>query len=352
MASISRRTTPATDRTAALTTFAPGSARFDWLATIFTAWLTGGLFTDGWAHTHIPNLETFFTPWHAVLYSGMASNGVYLGVAWLRGISQGRTWRFALPRGYLTALIGVVVFTVGGVLDLTWHLINGIERNTAALLSPTHLMLALGVALIVTGPLRGALARVAPGPASWTQLGPAVLALAALSALLMFFTQFSDQVVASQADKIRASETSIQLGIVGTLLQMAIVTGPLLFAAARWRLPFGTVAVFLGVHGGLSAVLAHNVAPLSVAVIFALLGLLIDGFYVALTRPAPANIVPWRVFAFGIPFIIQAIYFPLLALAHHGLGWETNLWSGTIVMSGVVGLFLSYLIQPPQMTTP
>src|ERR1700757_2533113 len=53
----------------------PGSIRFDWIMVLVTSWGIGGLFLDGWAHSHVPQLETFFTPWHAVLYSG------YLAVA-------------------------------------------------------------------------------------------------------------------------------------------------------------------------------------------------------------------------------------------------------------------------------
>ena len=35
-------------------------------------WLVLGVFVDGWAHFNRPGLETFFTPWYAVLYSGAA----------------------------------------------------------------------------------------------------------------------------------------------------------------------------------------------------------------------------------------------------------------------------------------
>ena len=48
----------------------PGSVRFDWIMILVIIWGIGGLFLDGWAHTNLPRLETFFTPWHAVLYSG------------------------------------------------------------------------------------------------------------------------------------------------------------------------------------------------------------------------------------------------------------------------------------------
>ncbi|MGZ3630341.1 MAG: hypothetical protein ACXVDN_22120, partial [Ktedonobacteraceae bacterium] len=54
---------------------AVSSLRFDWIMVVVSIWWLGGLFIDGWAHSNIPQLETFFTPWHAVFYSG------YLAVA-------------------------------------------------------------------------------------------------------------------------------------------------------------------------------------------------------------------------------------------------------------------------------
>src|SRR5262245_53571828 len=54
---------------------AVSNLRFDWIMVAVSVWWLGGLFIDGWAHSNIPQLETFFTPWHAVFYSG------YLAVA-------------------------------------------------------------------------------------------------------------------------------------------------------------------------------------------------------------------------------------------------------------------------------
>ncbi len=36
----------------------------------FGLWLLAGLSLDGWAHRNRPELESFFTPWHAVFYAG------------------------------------------------------------------------------------------------------------------------------------------------------------------------------------------------------------------------------------------------------------------------------------------
>src|SRR6266540_947312 len=60
----------------------PPSVRMGWRGDLVTAvlgaWLVGGAFLDGWAHNTRPGLETFFTPWHAVLYSGYAASAAWL----------------------------------------------------------------------------------------------------------------------------------------------------------------------------------------------------------------------------------------------------------------------------------
>jgi len=113
--------------------------RFDWMVIALSSWFVGGLFLDGWAHTHGKVDTSFFTPWHGVLYSGHLATLLYLGWQW----SRQRT----LPAGYGLSLAGALLFVVGGVGDFIWHELFGIERSIEALLSPTHLLLALGLAL-------------------------------------------------------------------------------------------------------------------------------------------------------------------------------------------------------------
>ena len=57
-----------------------GGLRFDWIATVLFAILIGGVYLDGWAHNHGKVDSSFFTPWHAVLYSGLALTGIFLFV--------------------------------------------------------------------------------------------------------------------------------------------------------------------------------------------------------------------------------------------------------------------------------
>ncbi len=65
----------------------------------------GGAFLDNWAHAHIATLDTFFTPWHGVLYSGYAACAAVLEVRWVREGS--------LPDGYGLSVAGCALFAVG-----------------------------------------------------------------------------------------------------------------------------------------------------------------------------------------------------------------------------------------------
>src|SRR5215471_11294129 len=124
------------------------AAWYDWLFLATTAWFVGGGYLDAWAHGHIAKLETFFTPWHGVLYSGFAACAVVLGVRWLRERD--------LPDGYRLSLLGCAFFAVGGVADMLWHTIFGVEKAIAAVLSPSHLWLIVSGGLIITGTVRAA----------------------------------------------------------------------------------------------------------------------------------------------------------------------------------------------------
>src|SRR5881409_482447 len=50
---------------------------FDWVAVILCGWLEVGLYLDGWAHVHVPQIETFFTPWDTVLYTEFLTVNVF-----------------------------------------------------------------------------------------------------------------------------------------------------------------------------------------------------------------------------------------------------------------------------------
>ena len=77
---------------------------FSWWFLAACYCLVFGVSLDSWAHTHIPRLETFFTPWHAVLYTGVLTTVCVLPGTILVNRSRGVSWKEAMPPGFGIAL--------------------------------------------------------------------------------------------------------------------------------------------------------------------------------------------------------------------------------------------------------
>jgi hypothetical protein len=322
------------------------SLRFDWVCSALGGWLVGGIYLDGWAHNHVVTLESFFTPWHAVMYSGFFVFFGFLLLTLTRQRRRGVPWRRVLPAGYGASLLGGFVFAGGGVLDLLWHQAFGIEKNLEAVLSPTHLVLALGVFLLVTGPLRAAWGRPSVGHGrAGRDLLPAILSATYVLALLAFFTQFAHPQVITWSDRDNglASDAIDQaLGISGILIQAALLSGLLLFLLRRWSLPLGAVTLMCGLSS-LAISVMRDLYPLVPAAVAA--GAMAD-VLLRLVRPSPARPLAFRTFAFVAPVVYYGLYF-LAVWRARGLGWSIHLWVGSIVLAGAVGLLISYLVVPP-----
>ncbi len=195
-------------------------------------------FLTGGRTITLPVLRPSSPPWHGVLYSGYAALAVLYFVTALRYRGAGSAWQRVMPVGYQASLVGAIVFGIGGGLDLLWHTLFGIERSVDTLLSPTHLILATGVILMVTGPLSAAW-RKADGVAPRLRtLLPAILSMTYLLAVLRFFTQYASPIVHSYADK-RTSDVLQGLGVASILLQTVILMSIVLTVTRRWRFPSG-----------------------------------------------------------------------------------------------------------------
>ncbi len=346
MVNITSLTKP--DRTHLAQTQSAGDIRFDWIITGLSLWMIGGIHLDAWAH-HQFAVETFFTPWHGVLYSGFLAVAAVLVGAFVRNLARGQSWRQALPAGYTLSLLGVLLFLAGGIGDMLWHILFGIEVDIEALLSPTHLLLALGGALMVTGPLRAAWVRSEGNQPGWTSLLPALLSLAMLLSLLIFFTAFANPITAEIPLAGGSRPTSVEgvflnqaLGVASILMQTGFMMGVVLLAARRWALPFGSLTLVLTVQTLLSVWPHENYQLLPLV---ALSGLAADLLRWGL-KPSAAHPNAFRLFAFSVPVVFYALYFVNLLLGE-GVWWTVHLWAGAIVMAGIAGWLLSYAFVPP-----
>ncbi len=321
--------------------------RFDWIVVTLSIWMIGGIHLDAWAH-HRFDLETFFTPWHAVLYYGFLALATVLVGAFIRNLTKGYAGRQAIPSGYELSLMGVALFAVGAVGDMVWHTLFGIEVNIEALLSPTHLLLAFGGGLIVTGPLRAAWQRTESGSQGWASLLPAIISLTLLLAVLSFFTGYANPL--SEAQLAQGSRPAADeevflvqgLGTAGILIQTGVMMGVLLLAARRWTLPFGSLTLILAASTLLTVSIHEDFYLLPFAVVT---GLMADVLYRRL-KPSVVRPAALRLFAFAVPVAFYALYFATLALTS-GVWWTIHRWVGAIVMAGVAGWLISYAFVPP-----
>lgn len=344
-----------------------GTVGFDWAMITLCAWLQFGFYLDAWAHFHRPELETFFTPWHAVLYSGFLAVTALTVGALVRNHAKGASWQRALPEGYGLSLVGVMIFIAGGVGDMIWHTLFGIEVDVEALLSPTHLLLALGSTVIYTGPLRSAWRRVGSKAEHWSAQLPMLLSLAFLLSSLTFWTTYAHPFARPWSalgnrptstffplqapDPIHsfgaaASAVFVHaLGVASVLLQSAWLSGVVLLAVRRWSwsLPPGGLTIVFTVNALLMGFMRDEKILVPAA---ALAGVAADLLLKQL-RPSVARPVAFRLFACTVPATYSLFYF-LTVMLTKGMWWSLPLWSGAIVLAGFVGWLLSYLMLPPR----
>jgi hypothetical protein len=333
------------------------SLRFDLASIIVSLWFMVGLFLDGWAHNHIAELETFFTPWHGVLYSGYFAVAGLMTITQLRNVMKGYSFSRAVPRGYFLSLIGIVLFFFGGIGDFLWHEIFGIEQNAEALFSPTHLLLAAGAILFLSGPLRAAWLRKSNAGDGWCTLLPAILSLAMLFSFFTFFTQYAN--IFGSPGVLTGTQPSGNFyfanvtAISYILYPAAIMMGVLLFALRRWRLPFGAITLLFVTNAIAMVLMRFDFArDYGLIIVAAAIGGMFADFLAARWHPSVERAALLRGFAFAVPFVYFLLIFGALTLAEpRGLWWEIHMWLGVPVMAGAIGVGLSFLAAPPALPT-
>jgi hypothetical protein len=328
-------------------TVTPRSLPFDYAVSLCSVWISSGFFLDAWAHGHVP-VESFFTPYHGVFYSGMLAMVVVLAAYLLR-------YR-GLPRGYRLAILGIPIFLVAGLGDLLWHQLLGIEEGVDALLSPTHQALGLGIFFLASGPIRSVLADRANSTTLRTQL-PLVLSLVAWLTLFHFGTAYAFDPAAGRtnAPPVQNGATSdyftalaigyykISIGVLIMIFQAIAMTGFALYMVSRIRLAFGSFTIFYVLGNAAAAAAFTNLTPLLITTLlqsFAA-GIVADTL-ILLRDPQPENRAAYRLFAVIVPLVYMGTYL-LVTLGFDRLWWDWNEALGAWIWCGVTGFALSLI---------
>ncbi|MEO8613121.1 MAG: hypothetical protein ABI690_34835, partial [Chloroflexota bacterium] len=223
------------------------SLRYDYVTAVLLLWLIGGTFLDGWAHNHFGNdLNTFFTPWHAVMYSGFGAVMALTIGTWFVNMRRGYDWQHVMPNGYELSLIGIGVFGIGGVGDMIWHTLFGIEINIQAAFSPTHQLLIIAEVLLGFGPLRSAMRKV-DAPNNLKTFIPVALSMAvSLGAVFLEYQGMNLIVqtyptVAKLPATLREDQLYQVAGVASGILMSVSLMGLIFLMIRRWgaKLPFG-----------------------------------------------------------------------------------------------------------------
>ena len=315
------------------------SKLFDWLFIVTFGWQVAGVFLDGWAHTHLnAALETFFTPWHAVLYSGFLANLILLVALRIRG---------KMPHEYKISFYGALLFIASAIGDLLWHQLFGIESGIDALLSPTHLLLAISGA-IMTGAALHTVWRRHPSENSrnpWLVVISFSYVFMTILFMLQFLNPFNFPWLAQSFHTAfpLGLDQAGGLGVANAIVYTLVLMGMVCSVLNNFKFPFGGFTLILGLST-LATTLMHGQYGFFVGTML-VAGLVIDILYSSLQNSLhKRNVV--RLLGFAIPVIIFSCYTVSIFL-FDALWWSVHLITGTIVIAGLAGYLLTFVYRPP-----
>lgn len=322
--------------------FLTRTAFFDRAVVILSMLFAAAAYFDAWTYVNTTSGRSLLEPWQDfALHVAWLLLTAFLVTVMLLNIRGGKPVPRALPAGYGWSMVGCVGFPAMVLLDRWTQLALGNEYGLSALFSPPRVGEIVFGGLMVTGPLRAAWHRQEQRAGLLT-----VIAAALLLSTITFATQFAHPFRDPRAGGLPPAGVfpwvTEDLGAASLLLQGVILTATFLLLQRRFTLRFGTFTLICLINGILVSALKEH---WEMVVVAGTTGLGADLLYWRL-KPAPARLLALRAFAFLVPALFVTFFFLTVELTQ-GTWWPAPAWSGSILITGLGGLVISYLAYTP-----
>jgi hypothetical protein len=339
------------------TTPAPASfsARERWTLLGASLWLVAGLQLDAFAHSTIPDLETFWTPWHAVMYSGIAACGITL--LWLlrSRLPDVVTYRSLLretPSALRLPGIGMGLLLVGGGIDTLWHNLFGIEQNLEIFFSPSHYFIIAGMVLVAAGP---ALMLAASSASSARNLRGGDAVLVVLSAVLasipvQIYTLHASALAVpmlgtGEAEPVTFSVDALMFHTyVGSTVLLLV---PVVLLARRWHLPLGAPTALVAAPAFMMCLVLGDPADVWLPVTITAATAVVELATRALV-PAFRNLsadTRWIVLGLVAPMAVWGAVLVVSTFMAGGPTWNLHMISGLVALVGITGAGTAFVVR-------
>ena len=323
---------------------------FDWVYVVLVSLVTAGVYLDGWSHGTFGPDQSVFSEYHLLFYTSLVAISFWLFGTAILNYRQGFSGFSALPAGYKLSALGIIIFGLTGVMDLAGHALFGFEVDLEALFSPSHMGLFLGWSLISIGPAQAALYRQfhltkdQSGTTSLIKMLPTLFAWASLLNVLAFVSMnfFATTQQWMLVDERPGVDFYGQLlGIMGVIIQTAIIVGCVTWLTLRFRLPIGSFSFFFLIYALYDSINRFDFAMVPV---FLVTGILSDVLY-AFLKPNATRQLQFHVFNVLTAAILWGSFYTFLFATNFGGGvWYTPyIWTGSIAQGVVTALLVSLL---------
>ncbi|MEV6342716.1 hypothetical protein [Actinoplanes sp. NPDC051851] len=319
------------------------AARERWVLLVASAWLVIGLQLDAYAHATTPELETFWTPWHGVLYSGIAASGFTLLWIMKSRLPSIPTYRdvLALPNALRIPIAGMASLLVGGGVDTLWHNIFGIEKNLEIFVSPSHELIILGMVLVAMGP--ALMLAATPGDRTLGVSGGFLVAISALFSVLplhiysLHASALGIRHLGSGDPDPLVFSTDGQL-VHGYLASTALLLLPIVIIGRRWALPIGLPTALVTIPALLMHLMFDSERAwwpqLTVAIAAPIVEMLLRVADALVTIPVNAG---WIVLGLVAPPLVWGSVLLVGQIQVGTVGWNVHMVSGLLTLTAFVG---------------